>query len=397
MTIFTAAFWWIWAPITLFCFAGLVNTSKSSRWFPVFWLPLLVLSLIGVMVFLKSCGAGPKDGPSGLVVLFAVFPTLIASSLGFIGAFVLIKNKPSPDAWSLQSVAGGVLLSGLTLALTFINVTNDIAVTLMDGSGRPVPGKTIELTISDHMSEKSRSSAQTDAQGVAHLSVWPHDHLVLKVQNPGGYDSRVVLGLSGWGIDQNVWQHSWGKSSRSFFGLGCGFLDDDPQGNTLTIYLRDEGELFLPAVARRLDASFKQIESHPLAGHLLSGMGRTFESFAHTEAIGRLAGGNTSLSRAAVQSLVSQAEILDRLHDDHRNDFQTLVIGGASTGDLVNKLLDAAKPSLGQEDSTAGVYRELRSLARHRLSDLTEAQKSVSLRARQMIQDAIGFIDRKKD
>jgi Bacterial Ig-like domain (group 1) len=393
MTIFTASFWWVWAPIAFLCLAGIVNTNKASKWFPVFWLPLVVLCLIGITVFLKSCGAGPKDGPSGLVILFAVFPTLIASSLGFVGAAVLFRNKPTPEAWSLQSLLGGLALSGVAIGLTIHNVAKPLEVTVVNGSGKPVPNITVELTISDHMGQKSQSSDHTDANGVAHLSVWPNKYLELKVKNTGGYDSRVVLGLSGWGVDQNVWQHSWGKSSRSYFGLGCGFLDDDPYGKKLTIYLRNEGELFLPAVAARLAASFKQIESHPLSGHLLSSMGRTFEIFGHTEELGRTAGGSSSLSRAAVQALVYQAEILDRLRDDHPKDFQTLVIGGASSEELINKLLDAAKPMLGRDDTTAGVYRELRSLAKPRLNDLIDAEASATPRGRQMIRDAIGFID----
>lgn len=397
MTIFTASFWWIWAPIAILCFAGLINTNKSSRWFPIFWLPLLVLSLIGVTVFLKSCGAGPRDGPSGLVILFAVFPTLIASSLGFIGAFVLLKLKPNPEAWSLQSLLGGLALGGVAIGLTVHNVTTPLEVTVINGSGKPVADMTVELTISDHMGEKSKTSARTDLKGIADLSVWPNKYLELKVPNPGGYDSRVVLGLSGWGIDQNVWQHSWGKSSRSYFGLGCGFVDDDPLGSKLTIYLRNEGELFLPSVADRLNESFKQIESHPLSDHLLAGMGRAFESFTQTETIGRLARGSSSMSRVAVQALVHQARILDELRDEHRKDFQSLIIGGVSTEAMVNKLLDVAKPMLGREDSTAGVYRELRSLAGHRLSDLVDAQNSATPRARQMIQDAISFIEPRKN
>lgn len=397
MIIFTASFWLVWAPITLLCLAGLMITSKSSRWFPVFWLPLMVLCLIGVMVFLKSLGAGPKDGPSGLVILFAVFPTLIISSLGFVGAFVLIKNKPSPEAWSLRSFLGAVLFSSLALGLTLNVVTNPLSVTLVDGKGKPVPNRNVELEISDHMGEKSKSTAQTNSDGVAHLSVWPNRYLELMIQNPGGYDTRVVLGLSGLGGEQYLWRHSWGKSSRSYFGLNCSFFDDDPRGNKITIYLRNNGELFLPAVADRLAGNLKQKESYPLSGYLLSGMGRTFESFAHIETIGRLADGNSSLRSAAVQALVSQAHLLNELRDDHRKDFQTLVIGGVRTEDLVNKLLDTAKPMLGRVDSTAGVYGALRTLARHRLSDLEEAQKDATPRAQKMIQDAIDSINPKKD
>ena len=80
--------------------------------------------------------------------------------------------------------------------------------------------------IHDHMGEAGTSSSMSDPSGVAHLTVWPHRYLELRASLPGFYNSRCILGPSGWGNMGQVWQHSWGSESRGYFGLGCAFLDD---------------------------------------------------------------------------------------------------------------------------------------------------------------------------
>ena len=137
MILFTNAFWWVWAPVALICLSGMVTTGRSSKWFPVFWMPMLVLCGISISVFLKSWGAGPRDGPSGLVILFAVFPTLIGSSLGFIGTLVLIKLRPIGEAWGLRTALCGLAFSGLAIALSVRSVMTPLDVTVRGGDGNP--------------------------------------------------------------------------------------------------------------------------------------------------------------------------------------------------------------------------------------------------------------------
>ena len=393
MTIFTAAFWWVWVPILSVCLGVMTTVGKSSRWFPVFWMPLLALCLIFISVFFKSCGAGPKDGPSGLVVLFAVFPTVLVSFLGFVGFWILWKNRPEEGAWCMPTTVGGIAVCAVALSLTFLNVTRRFEVLVVDANGHLVTDKEVVLTMSDHMSEKSTSASRTDASGVAKFCLWPSTNLHLSISNRGGYESRAVLGLSGWGIDQKVWKHSWGLYGRSHYYLGAAFLDDDPVGKRLTMYVRNRDDFFLKSVSERLSNSIKQASSHPLGMHCLSEMGRNCESFGQCAEFARIAAQNPALRNAAVDALIQQARVLDKLYEEQKNAFFTLKINGESTDVIINRLLDAAKPLLGTEDSTANVYWELGRLAKHRLQDLKEAQKFASPRVSQRIQDAITRVD----
>jgi hypothetical protein len=393
MTIFTAAFWWVWIPILFVCLGVMTTVGKSSRWFPVFWMPLAALCLIFISVFFKSCGAGPQDGPSGLVVLFMVFPTMLISFLGFVGFWILWKNRPEEGAWCISATVGGICVCAVALSLTFLNVTRPFELLVVDAHGHPVTDKEVVLTMSDHMSEKSTQASKTDASGVAKFSLWPSKYLEFRISNRGGYDSLTVLGLSGWGIDQKVWKHSWGLSGRSHYYLGATFFDDDPVGKRLTMYIRNKDDLFLESMSERLSQSIKQASSHPLGIHCLSEMGRNCEGFGQCAEFARIAAQNPALGHAAVEALTQQARLLDKIYEERKNAFFTLKINGETTGVIINRLLDAAKPLLGNEDSTANVYWELGRLAQHRLQDLKDAQKFASPRVSQRIQDAITRVE----
>ena len=133
----------------------------------------------------------------------------------------------------------------------------------------------------------------------------------------------------------------------------------------------------------------KQIETHPLSGAVFHEMGRCFESFAYTERIGDIARRNPSLRRSAVQALVNQATLMHELYAARRSEFASVVIGTESVETLVTRLLDAAKPMLGGEISTAGVYGELPIQARSRVGDLLSAEPSASQPGKMQIHYAI--------
>jgi hypothetical protein len=122
-------------------------------------------------------------------------------------------------------------------------------------------------------------------------------------------------------------------------------------------------------------------------------MGRNCEGFGQCAEFARIAAQNPALGHAAVEALTQQARLLDKIYEERKNAFFTLKINGETTGVIINRLLDAAKPLLGNEDSTANVYWELGRLAQHRLQDLKDAQKFASPRVSQRIQDAITRVE----
>jgi len=414
MNFITAPLSWHWGIIFLVCICGAMASGRQSRFYSLFWWPLLTLGGICTFTLFKSWGAGPRDGPSGLVILFSVLPVIIVSLLGVATGLVCLWKHPVGQAAKPIMMGGGVIISAVALLFTTRAEMQSVTVRVLDGTGKPVSGIMVDATASDSMTRKTSKKAVTGGNGAAHFEFFRFRTLRVSVSAPDCYQTDASFGETGYG--QKGWQIWWSGS----LGLGTMFLPQAFDPGTVDLHLRGKDELILPDVRQHLAQSLSADLNENDATYALEMLGTNFESFEIMDQI-PISG---EFRRSYATLLKKQAELLNecfqeldsKVPQDRRRFFyfeenamrpsgwNSLARWAGIQGDTIpptpenlqrvdeyllrqaGKLLDAANPTLGMENSAAGVYSELRFIARHRLPELKDAyQRTADPRAKREI------------
>lgn len=393
MTLFHSGFWWVWGPVIVICLIGMLTTGKKSPWYISFWVPLMALCLVFLSVFLQSCGAGPRDGPSGLVKLFVVFPAVAFSGLGIVGLFAMFLARPRGDAWTSKFAfigAGiGCTIAALSVWGSIEKETETLSIIVLDGEGRPCAGVPVEVVMSDLVTNKHNFSEVTDETGRVIFQVWPFRYLEVFCSRGGEMESRSIFGDSGYG-GVRCWKHMWGSRRQYYFGLSCSFLDDTSSSFT-TLYLRSEDKKPLSVAAERLLRDVAKAATHPEGGRFLSSI-RCPEGLGMLEEIAKVWREDPAMEDAVSTCLRGLAELVGRIWQESRGRADAAQFGriaGDSPEVHAERLIRTAKPMLGLESSSAGVYGELRQLALTRVQDLVQAHPTATERGKQMIRSAL--------
>jgi hypothetical protein len=406
MNFTTAPLSWHWGIIFLVCVTGAIAVGRGSRWYSYFWWPLLTFGGICSFTLFKSWGAGPKDGPSGLVILFAVLPVTIVSILGVITGIICLRKHPVQDAAKPIPMSCGIAISALALLLTSHSEMRPLRVRVLDGDGKPVSGITVDVRASDSMTRKTSKQAITNSNGVAHFRFWRFRHIEVSATARGCHVTRATYGETGWGV--KGWK------------ISAGYPQSDP--TTVDLHLRGVDDFVLPDVRKRLVEFLLNPQAND-ARYALAGLGASFENFEIMDEIKE----NTALHGSYATFLQKQAELLTRcfkaldsklprgerrfvsFEDDslRPSGWNGLARWAGIAGDdipitpeslrvvdqhllhMTEMLLDEAKPMLGEENSTAGTYSELRYIAKHRLNDLIYAYRNATPRAKSVILNAL--------
>lgn len=406
MNFTTAPLSWHWGIIFLVCAFGAMATGRQSRFYSLFWWPLLTLGGICTFTLFKSWGAGPRDGPSGLVVLFSVLPVTIVSLLGVATGLVCLRKHPSREAAKPMSMAGGMIVSALALLLTTRAEMQSVTVRVLDGNGKTVNGVTVEATASDGMSRETSKKAVTGNDGTARFEFSRFHTITVSATAPDSYHTVASFGKTGY--SRKGWQIWWSGS----LGLGTMFLPQAFDPGTVDLHLRGKDELMLPDVKKRLGQSLSADLNENEATYALAMFDTNFESFEIMDQIpatGVLRGSYATLLNKQAELLKKCFQELDsKVPRDRRrffrfdenamdpSDWNGLARWAGIQNDKnsptpenlqrvddhlqrqAEKLLEAAKLTLGTENSAAGVYSELRFVARHRLPELKEAYQQVA-------------------
>jgi hypothetical protein len=374
------------------------------------------VTLGGICTFtlFKSWGAGPRDGPSGLVVLFSVLPVTIVSLLGVVTGVVCLRKHPVGEAAKPSTMSGGMIISAAALFLTTRAEMRPVTVRVLDGNGKPVSGIAVAATASDDMTRKTSKKAVTGDDGTARFEFWRFRMITVSATAPDCYQTAASFGETGY--SRKGWTIWWSGS----LGLGTMFLPQAFDPERVDLHLRGTDELVLQDVKRRLaDSPSTKLDENE-ATYALAMLGTNFESFEIMDQI--------AASGSYATLLKKQAELLKRCFQEldsnvprnrrrffHSEDNAMRPSGwiglarwAGIQGDGIpptpenlqrvdeylmrqaEKLLDAAKITLGMENSAAGVYSEFRFVARHRLPELKDAyQRTADPRAKREIYFAL--------
>jgi hypothetical protein len=406
MNFTTAPLSWHWGIIFLVCVFGAVATGRQSRFYALFWWPLVTLGGISTFTLFKSWGAGPRDGPSGLVVLFSVLPVTIVSLLGVATGLVCLWKHPGREAAKPMPMVGGIIVSALALLFTTRAEMQSVTVRVLDGNGKTVSRVTVDATASDGMSHETSKKAVTGDDGSARFEFSRFRTITVSATAPDCYQTAASFGQTGY--SRKGWTIWWSGS----LGLGTMFLPQAFNPETVDLHLRGRDELVLPDVKQRLGQSLSADLNDNEATYALAMLGTNFESFEIMDQIpasGALRGSYGTLLNKQADLLKNCFQELDskvprdrrrffRFEEDAMDpsDWNGLARWAGIQGDKIpvtpenlqgvddylhrqaEKLLDAAELTLDMENSAAGVYSELRFVARHRLPELKEAYQRVA-------------------
>ena len=415
MNFTTAPLSWHWGIIFLVCSVGAIALGRKSQFYPLFWWPLMTLGGICTFTLFKSWGAGPRDGPSGLVVLFTVFPVIIVSLLGIGVGLVCWRKHPTKEASKPLIMGCGILISGLALLFTTRAEIKSVTVRVFDGYGKFVDGIVVDAKATDEMTRETSKQAVTDSEGIAHFEFAKFRTISVSASAQNCYRSRATYGGTGFG--RKGWQLWWD-------GLGTMLLPEAFNPETVVLYLRGTDELILQKVKERMAASLSANLNDNDTRYALATLGTNFESFE----IMNLIPASGAIRQSYDTLLINQAELIEKCfqeldskvpRDQRRfSSYQERSLYPSGWSGLARwagipgknilvtpdnlkvvdqflvekaqKLLDAAKLTLASENPAAGVYSMLRFIARHRLPEIKDAyQHSNNPRAKRLIYDAL--------
>lgn len=377
-----------------------------------------MLGGICTFTLFKSWGAGPKDGPSGLVVLFSVLPVTVVSLLGVATGLLCLWKRPAREAARPSTMGGGMIISVAALFFTTRAEMRAVTVRVLDGNGKPVSGITVDATTSDNMTRETSKNAVTGGDGTARFDFFRFRTIRVSASAPDCYLTDASFGETGYG--RKGWKIRWSGS----LGLGAMFLPQAFDPETVDLHLRGKDELVIPDVELRLVESLSANLNENEAAYALAMLGANFESFeimGDIPADGALRGSYATLLENQAQLLKKCFRELDSKVPHHRRRFfrfeddamrpsgwNGLARWAGIQGDKIpltpenlqrvdeflqrrtEKLLDAAKPTLSMGNSGARVYSTLRFLARHRLPELKDAyQQTAEPRAKREISYAL--------
>lgn len=375
------------------------------------------MTLAGICTFtlFKSCGAGPRDGPSGLVVLFTVLPVTIVSLLGIGVGLVCWRKHPTKEASKPLMMGCGILVSGLALLFTTRAGMRSVTVRVFDGYGKPVDGIVVDAKATDEMTRETTKRAVTDSEGVVHFEFAKFRTISLSASAQDCHQSRATFGETGFG--RKGWQLWWD-------GLGTMLLPEAFNPEKVDLYLRGTDELILEKVKERMAASLSANLNDNDTKCILATLGTNFESFeimnlipasgAIRHSYNTLLNNQAELIKNCMEKVDSKAPRNQRRFNSyhqqslHESEWSGLARRAGIPGKNIpmtpenlqivdqflvgqaQKLLDAAKVTLDTDNPAAGVYSTLRFIARQRLPEIKDAYRhSRNSRAKRLIYHAL--------
>jgi hypothetical protein len=295
-----------------FLFAGTIALPffREHRFALIIWAPVLisdVLVLHGIFGILpRSMGHSPDSGFVGMAVGFYLAiasPIILAVAVSLIVAAFALPRK---IAWNLSGVIGGLIASSLAACVLIEIQTPTTSITVLDGSGKPIPGVEVHFSTFHFDLGRSLGIRTTDLYGRVTIHLPPNGWSAA-VSSINGMESSVGVGSvnrSGAIVHRLWWRNKdWGKTTESL-------TVDVGKENHFDLPVREPGEVVSPWLTKELHRLLLETLNDGQHARVLQEMCDNLESFSELDLLGKIAAKNQSLSTEVAGVLRHDANII---------------------------------------------------------------------------------------